>query len=122
MAYLEPLTEGYPPEDAEEILEPRIAFRTVRNNPPTAEDFRSQRAESPNGAFNVCECTARGLSVRDNVRDAEQLIKLRKYKNGRVSRVNLTTGAGRIKQTFRRSHFTWWPLADFDILGNSEVL
>lgn len=122
MPFLEPLPDGCPPADAEEILEPRVVFRVVRNNPATDDDFRSQRAENPKRNFNVCECVARGLSILDNFSDASQLLKLPRYKKGRVSRVTLVGGAGRIKQTFKRPHYTWWPLAAFHILENCQIV
>jgi len=28
---------------------------------------------------------------------------------------------GKIKQTGKKSHYTWWPFADFDILANCRV-
>jgi hypothetical protein len=38
-----------------------------------------------------------------------------------ICRIALQPGAGNIQQTFQPSHHTWWPLAAFDILVNSEV-
>ena len=59
MNYREPLPEGCPPDDAEEITAPRVVYRLVRNDPPTSYDFRSQRAESPRRVFRrVSECQA----------------------------------------------------------------
>ena len=47
MTYRELLSEGCPPDDAWEITAHRAVYRLVRNNPPTDDDFRSQRAEKP---------------------------------------------------------------------------
>ena len=33
----------------------------------------------------------------------------------------LESGAGSMQQTGRPSHHTWWPLAEFDILGRCAV-
>ena len=63
MPYREPLPDDCPPATAEEITEPRIVYRLVRNNPPTDDDFRSQRAENPQRHYKVPECQVRGLSV-----------------------------------------------------------
>lgn len=123
MRYREPLPKGCPPPDAAEIREPRAVFRLVRSDPPTSDDFRSQRAErGPRVVFRgVDECRARGLSVyvsRESAASAKRFAPLR----GRlVCRVELAAGAGSIRQTGAPSHYTWWPLADFDILAASTV-
>ncbi len=122
MTYREPVPEDCPPDDAEEVIEPLIVFRLVRNNPPTYDDFRSQRAEKPNQKFNVSECQARGLSVFLNPNEAAKCSKYRNLRDTLVCRVILNDGAGRIQQTGRRYHCTWWPLADFDILANCQVM
>ena len=46
-SYREELPAGCPPDEAEEIVEERVVFRIVRKDPPTHDDFRSQRAEQP---------------------------------------------------------------------------
>lgn len=118
MSYREPLPEGCPPEEAEEIAESREVFRLVRNNPPRFDDFRSQRAEKPDAVFQVTECQARGLSVFADRRDSERALKLPTLRGRLICRLRLEPGAGRIQQTGRPSHHTWWPLADFDILAH----
>ena len=40
-----------------------------------------------------------------------------------VCQVALDEGAGHIQKTGRDPyHFTWWPLANFDILGNCSLV
>ena len=51
MTYREPLPEGCPPDDAEEITTPRIVYRLVRSNPPTDDDFRSSGPKTRTGFF-----------------------------------------------------------------------
>ena len=93
-------------------------FRLVRTIPPTEDDFRSQRAEKPDQAFaGAAECQARGLSVHADRADSEQVLKLPKMRGRRVCRLSLTAGAGRVQQTGKRSHHTWWPFADYDVLA-----
>lgn len=116
MSYLELLPEGCPPDAAEEIAASLEVFRLVRGNPPTLDDFRSQRAEKPNAVFQVSECQARGLSVFAERRDSERALKLPTLRGRSICRLRLEAGAGRIQQTGRPSHHTWWPLAAFDIL------
>jgi hypothetical protein len=118
MSYREPLPEGCPPDAAEEIAAPREVFRLVRGNPPTLDDFKSQRAEKPDAVFQVSECQARGLSVFVERRDSERALKLPTLRGRLICRLRLEAGAGRIQQTGRPSHHTWWPLAAFDILAH----
>ena len=121
MSYREPLPEGCPPDAAEEIAAPREVFRLVRKSPSTLEDFRSQRAEKPNATFQLTECQARGLSVFAERRDSERALKLPTLRGRLICRLRLEAGAGRIQQTGRPSHHTWWPLAAFDILAHCGV-
>ena len=123
MSYRDPLPEGCPPDAAEEITTPRVAFRLVRTDPPTPDDFLSQRQENPGRMFSgVTECQACGLSVFADRRDVEaRALKLPRLKNRKLCRVTLPAGAGRIQQTFQPSHHTWWPLAAFDILAHRGV-
>lgn len=125
MAYREPLPVDCPPDDAEEINFLRIVYRLVRNDPPSDVDFRSKRAQSPNHRFREpdSECILRGLSVFSTPRDAEKLLEARYWRGASVCRVELGPGAGSILQTGENSdHYTWWPLADFDILANCRMV
>ena len=99
-----------------------LVYRLVRTNPPTVDDFKSQRAEKPDAVFRTSECIARGLSVHTELADSEKARKLPRLRNELICRLSLETGAGRIQQTGQPSHHTWWPLATFDILRQCEVL
>ncbi len=122
LIYREPLPEDCPPETAEEIAGPRIVYRRVRNNPPTDDDFRSQRAENPSKKFNLSECQARGVSVFVEREDLEELLKRPNFRGGQIAQVTLDNGAGYIEHTSRRnSHHTWWPLAAYNILAVCQV-
>ena len=123
MTYREPLPDDCPPDTAEDITSSRVFYRLVRNIPPTDDDFRSQRAERPNRIFrDVTECQARGLSIFASIDVAAQLSKSGSLRGTTVCRVTLAPGAGRIQPTGRRSHHTWWPLHDYDILANCQVV
>ena len=123
MIYREPLPEDCPPATAMEITEPRIVYRLVRHNPPVDADFRSQRAENPHLVLqNITECQARGLSVFADRADAESRTRSGRLLGTMVCEVTISQGAGYIGKTGRRSHHTWWPLADCDILQNSRVV
>ena len=121
MPYREPLPDDCPPEAAEGIAEPRIVYRLVWHNPPVDDDFRSQRAEKPRARFNTSECQARGLSVFSRRRDAEKQSTRRNLRGTMVCRVSLMPGAGRILKTGGSSHYTWWPLASYDISASCQM-
>lgn len=121
MNYREPLPNDCPPPEASEIADPRIVFRLVRLDPPTLDDFRSQRDEQPTASFRLSECQARGLSVFAVQGDCQLAAKLPKFRGRLVCRVNLRVGSGFIQQTNRPSHHTWWPFANYDILSQCEV-
>jgi hypothetical protein len=123
MTYREPLPEDCPPDNAWEITAHRAVYRLVRNNPPTDDDFRSQRAENPHRAFRrVTECQSRGVSVFADQRDAKRQTEIPRLKGLAVCQVDLVSGAGRIQKTGRSSHYTWWPYADYDILTNCRMV
>ena len=122
MTYRERLPSGCPPAEAEEIGAAREVFRLVDTNPPTDADFASQRALRPGKIFpGVTECQARGLSVHTDVSDSKKVLKLPAHRGRQICRVRLEPGAGHIQQTGPRSHHTWWPLADYDILTRCRV-
>ena len=121
MKYRERLPDGCPPVEAEEIRAAREVFRLVDGDLPTDADFASQRALHPDRTFGVTECQALGLSVHTDLRDSKRALKLPNLQGRRICRVRLGPGAGRIQQTGGRSHHTWWPLADYDILSVCEL-
>lgn len=105
-----------------EITGETRVFRLVKTSPATPDDFRSQRAEKPEGVFRVSECQACGVSVFTEREDAVQkALLLPKFRGFKVCQVRLVAGAGRLQQTFQPSHHTWWPLAAFDILAHCEM-
>jgi hypothetical protein len=121
MKYREELPEGCPPAGAEQVNSDRDVFRLVRQSPPSQDDFRSRRAENPQAIFSVSECQARGLSVFADRRDCEKARKLPTLRGRLICRVRLVTGAGNLLETGGRSHHTWWPLAEYDILSRCQV-
>lgn len=119
MLYREPLPTECPPTEAKEITANRKVFRLARSNPPTDDDFRSQRAEKPDRKFRgVSECQAMGVSVYLDKRDCEDLRKLTHLKGMTVVCVDLLPGCGKILKTSSKSHYTWWPFADFNVVMN----
>jgi hypothetical protein len=124
MAYLEILPEGCPPPEAHEVKTSREVLRLVSANPPTLEDFKSEGAKNPGKRYRD-ECRASGLSVVLSREDCDTLLKLPTQTGKMVCSVTLTAGAGSIQKTsttLRPTHHTWWPFAEFDILGHSNVI
>ncbi|MDP1586916.1 MAG: hypothetical protein Q8M07_04205 [Prosthecobacter sp.] len=122
MTYREELPAGCPPETAWEITQETVVYRVVKNQPASLEDFHSQRALQPTKPFaGVSECEARGLSVFTESQDASRLLLLPKFRVCHVFRVTLNSGAGMVAPTFRPSHHTWRPLADYDILSRCQL-
>ena len=122
ITYRESLPPDCPPEASEELAHARQVFRLVRTTPPTDCDFRSQRTEKPNRIFRgVSECRVRGLSVFAERIDAEGALRFPTLRGRSICRVQLREGAGRIQQTGRPSHHTWWPFADYDILAHCDA-
>ena len=121
--YREELPDGCPPKNADEILGEVICYRLVHNMPPNDEDFRSQRALHPNQDFDIPECQVRGLSVFIRAADARRRSRTgRNLRGTKVAKMTLTQGAGYLKKTGTRSHHTWWPYKQFDVLANCEVM
>ena len=121
-SFREPLPPDCPPEDAEDAFGDLDVYRLVRTDPPTDADFHSQRHEQSTARFTgVTECQARGLSVFLDVADATKRLTIPKFSTRKVCRVRLGAGAGPILRTGTASHHTWWPLAGYDIIGNSTV-
>ncbi len=119
--YREALPEGYPASESADTSAGLVAFRLVTSLPPTVGDFDSQRRLHPGRHFRgISECQACGVSVFTKVEDCRMAGKLPALRGKQVCRVRLMAGAGRIQQTGKPSHHTWWPLADFDILGQCE--
>lgn len=75
MTFREGLPPDCPPAVAEEIRERQDVYRLVRTDPPTDDDFRSQRVEKPNHRFRD-ECRAGRLSVHTDRRDSERARRL----------------------------------------------
>lgn len=122
MDYREPLPEGCPPPESAEITAELVVFRLVRTSPPTADDFRSQRLEKPERNFpGISECQACGLSVFADKHVCLQALKLPTQRGKQLCRVKLGAGAGRIQQTGRPAHHTWWPFVAFDILAHCAM-
>ncbi len=122
MVYREPLPADCPPDNAEEAQVEMTVFRLIRAQEPHDDDFHSYRLQNPSRSYPVGECIASGLSVYTERTDVEKALLLPKFKNRSVCAITLTPEAGKILQTGRPSHHTWWLYKDFNILENSKPL
>lgn len=120
--FREPLPNECPPDYAEEVSGTLIFYRLVKNQTVTEGDFDSARALSPSNRFSKDECHVRGVSVFARDEDLKKISKLRRHREKRICLVVLNQGAGYIEPNGQGSHHTWWPLADYDILGSCKVL
>ena len=120
--FRESLPPDCPPDDAEVVSSGLVVYRLVAKATPTEGDFDSERAKYPNKKFNTDECHALGVSVFTDCQDAGRILKLPLHIGERICSVLLEQDSGYIHPNGRYSHNTWWPLADYDILGSSRVL
>ena len=109
--WFENLPEQCPPKDAvnpEGMTVYRFSFAGI----PDEADFISQRMLNPERVFNgVDECTARSLSVFDNIEACQNRLKLPRNRKrfSSILKVNLEGGDGLIMKTFRnQNHYSWW--------------
>ena len=105
-----------PPFDSVECNGPY--FRVSYGNPAESEDFFSQKRLAPNKVFKgegIDDCIVRAVSVFSLLEDAKRLLKLPKFKHANIAEVSLRTMDGKIKKTFKNSHYSWWRSKAFDI-------
>ena len=127
MRFREPLPEDCPPSEADKITTLRHVYRLVRANPPECDDFdslaaaRADSGDDPHQYDADKGCHARGLSVYTEREDALRRRRQRRFRDHKLCRVLLHAGAGYIKPFGQRSHHTWWPRKDFNILSVCEV-
>ena len=114
MDWHEELPNNCPPKDA---FEPkgRVFFRLCKSNPADTSDFYSQKKEHSERTFaGVSECILRAISLWD---DQHKCLKQKKYptqKNKVLGKIVLNKNDGRIKNTFKPNHYSWWRSNTFD--------
>lgn len=108
------LPEQCPPDNA---FDPDglVFYRLCGSPPPTADDFKSQRANCPTCKFNISECITRSLSVWDDIDKCLNLLKLPRHKGKAAMKLELTSNDGLVLQTFKPNHYSWWRTQSFDI-------
>lgn len=121
--WTEKLPDKCPPEEA---FDPDglTFYRFAITNPPTENDFQSQRQLNPFTNYpNISECTVRSLSIWDDLEKCLNLLKLPRHKNKPkiVMQLNLVTGDGLVLQTFKPNHFSWWRSINYDVNSTTII-
>ena len=114
--WFEQLPSECPPLDSKECK--GTFYRIAKGNPATSSDFFSQRKLAPEKIFKgkgIDECITNAISVFSTVEDARRLKKLPKFKNATIAEIKLKPSDGKIKKTFRNSHYSWWRSITFDV-------
>jgi hypothetical protein len=122
MEFRDVLPPRCPPEEAQEITAETELFRLVKNDPPTAADFLSWQTLYPNRSFASNPCQACGLSVLRTHYDCVAYLKLPNLRGSRICRIRLARGHGRLQQTGKLPHHTWWPHRAFNHAASCEVI
>lgn len=120
--WFEKLPSSCPPSDSIDC--DGIYYRVSHGNPAESEDFFSQRRLAPNKEFKgegIDECIIRAVSVFAVLDDARRLLKLPKFKNANIAEIALTPQDGRMKKTFKKSHYSWWRSKMFDV-NNAKII
>ena len=124
-AYRESLPEDCPPVDATLTEEGVLFYRLARTDPPTDRDFDSWREQHPGKPlpYRISECRARSVSVFQLQTAIDRLRKLPRFRNQVVCELKLSAQSGKLQQTGQDpAHYSWWPFADFNILGACKVI
>lgn len=121
MEWYEELPTQCPPNDAT-TPHHEIFFRAIKGESPQNEDFLSQRKEKPTADFkDIDECIAHALSVFKQESDLDKLMKLPRFKNGRIIEITLKPEDGLIKKTFKKSHYSWWRSKNFTFATSETI-
>jgi len=87
-------------------------------------EFRSQRTMNPTKFFpGISECIARSLSTWDNKESCLKILKLPRFKGKTkyLVEIPLEEKDGLIKQTFKKSHYSWWRSTSFSIASCNVI-
>lgn len=114
--------EGCPQSEPITDTETNVLFHLVATDPPTEEDFQSQRELHPDRHFQgVTECVARSLSNWTDFSKCNDLRKIGRHKKKLVGRIQLAPNSGAIS-TRPDGHVSWWPCKGFDPVSATEVV
>lgn len=113
MQWAESLPTQCPPEQAAPPANETF-YRFISAMPVKEQDFYSQRKLKPLAAFNIDECTARAVSLFNNLEVAKAMLKLPSLRGKKVLEVTLPKESGVILQTGnKKNHISWWRVKGF---------
>ena len=100
-----------PDEDAQ--LTSGEVFRVIRRKKIIPNDFKPHRETQRHRDFNQPECIVCGLSVFRNLADIKHLRRrIPAMRKKLIAKGLLNHNLGKIKQTLRPNHYTWWVPVD----------
>ncbi len=86
------------------------AFRIVKNNPPTQEDFLTYHELGQLPKSNACKRAS--VSVFSCYEGAKHRLELSPHLGKHIARATLGTGHGKVSHAHPESgHIDWWPYA-----------
>lgn len=108
-SYEDYLPLGCPPDSAQKIQ--KVVYRLVRNDPPTAHDFRT--AHELNNHKDKDPCQRCSLSVSGSLDASKELRRfVPAFKDRKISSGVITPLVGVIMDTSEKvqdDHWSWWP-------------
>lgn len=114
--WFEKLPQSCPPSDAK-VCEGTF-YRVSHGNPAESKDFFSQQLLAPEKKFKgegIDDCIVRAVSIFSSLDDAEQLLKLPKFKGANIAEIHFYPEDGKLKKTFKKSHYSWWRSKAFHV-------
>lgn len=122
MEWFEELPPSCPPSDAIDCK--GTYYRVSHGSPAESHDFFSQRLLAPDKQFKgegIDECIVRAVSIFAELDDAKNLLKLPKFKNANIAELHLQEQDGRMKKTFKKSHYSLWRSKSFNV-NNAKII
>lgn len=114
--WFEKLPQSCPPSDAK-VCEGTF-YRVSQGNPAESKDFFSQQLLAPEKQFKgegIDDCIVRAVSIFSSLDDAKHLLKLPKFRNANIAEVSFVSEDGKLKKTFKKSHYSWWRSKSFNV-------
>lgn len=119
--FMENLPHRCPPGNASIVKNRVRAYRLVKNNPPQNSDFLSAKKLQPNRRFKN-DCLALGVSVWTDASKCTSMLLLPSHRDEKLCKVILNKNSGFILVNYETSYISWWPVRQYDISGNCEVI
>lgn len=101
------LPAGCPSADVNEFI--GIAYRIVRDNPPTNGDLLTYLELDL--LPNANKCLRASISLFSTLDQARHLLDMRPYLGDFVASISLTKAHGRVSKPSNTGHINWWPYA-----------